>query len=63
LPGQLTGLPHLTPGEGQLYAYLSEHAATNGTWLLLEQERIPWTVAYAALIEATHEQGGALAAS
>ncbi len=48
-PPNRTGLPHLTPREQELYAYLAGHAATHGTWLLLEQERIPWSVAYPAL--------------
>ncbi len=51
-PPQRTGLPHLTPREQKLYAHLAEHAATHGTWLLLEQERIPWSHAYPVLTEA-----------
>ncbi len=51
-PPQRTGLPHLTAGEQALYAYLAEYAASHGTWLLLEQERIPWSHAYPVLAEA-----------
>lgn len=51
-PPKRTGLPRLTPREQELYAHLAGHAATHGTWLLLEQERIPWSVAYPALTEA-----------
>jgi hypothetical protein len=32
--------------------HLAEHAAAHGTWLLLEQERIPWSQAYPVLTEA-----------
>lgn len=51
-PPQRTGLPHLTLSEQEAYAYLAEHAASHGSWLLLEQERIPWSVAYPALTSA-----------
>jgi hypothetical protein len=50
-PPQRTGLPHLTPREQALYAHLAEYAATHGNWLLLEQERIPWSDAYPVLAE------------
>ena len=49
---QRTELPHLTPGEQALYSHLANHAATHGSWLLLEQERIPWSHAYPVLAEA-----------
>lgn len=45
-------LPNLTPDEHRLYAHLVQHAADNGTGLLLEQERIPWTHAYQELVNA-----------
>jgi hypothetical protein len=51
-PPQRTGLLHLTLSEQEAYAYLAEHAASHGSWLLLEQERIPWSVAYPALTSA-----------
>src|SRR6266700_6692542 len=52
---QRTELPHLTPGEQALYSHLANHAATHGTWLLLEQERIPWSYAYPVLAEAIED--------
>jgi hypothetical protein len=39
-------LPNLQPGERDLYARLTAHAAATGTGILLEQERIPWSHAY-----------------
>lgn len=41
--------PHLTAPELQLYQLLIEHARADGTGLLLEQERIPWSTAAAEL--------------
>ena len=38
-------MPHLTGGEIDLYRFLTEHAYTHPTGLLLEQERIPWPLA------------------
>jgi hypothetical protein len=49
---QRTELLHLTSSEQALYSYLASQAATHGTWLLLEQERIPWRDAYPVLVEA-----------
>lgn len=49
---QRSTLPNLTDTEQELYAYLTEYAATHGTGLLLEQERIPWQYAYHALTTA-----------
>ncbi|WP_298176977.1 DUF3322 domain-containing protein [Saccharomonospora sp.] len=37
-----TALPHLTDTERRLHTLLTDHAATHGVGLLLEQERIPW---------------------
>jgi hypothetical protein len=51
-PPQRTSLPLLTPGEQDLYAHLAQDAAADGTWLLLEQERVPWADAYPVLAEA-----------
>lgn len=45
-------LPNLKSPEQQLYAHLVQHAADQGTGLLLEQERIPWTQAYQQLTDA-----------
>ena len=55
-PPQRTGLPLLTPGEQDLHAHLAQRAAAHGTWLLLEQERIPWSDAYPMLAEAIAKQ-------
>jgi hypothetical protein len=49
---QRSTLPNLTDTEQELYVYLTEYAATQGTGLLLEQERIPWQYAYRALTTA-----------
>ncbi|WP_433287797.1 DUF3322 domain-containing protein [Pseudonocardia sp. CA-142604] len=45
-------LPHLTPGERELYERLLMHAARHDTGLLLEQERISWEHAHAVLTAA-----------
>lgn len=49
---QRSTLPNLTDTEQELYVYLTEYAATHGTGLLVEQERIPWQHAYQALLTA-----------
>ena len=49
---QRSTLPNLTDTEQELYVYLAEYAATHGTGLLVEQERIPWQYAYHALTTA-----------
>ena len=49
---QRASLPNLTSSEAELYANLTEHAATHRTGLLLEQERIPWPHAYKTLMAA-----------
>lgn len=45
-------LPNLEPGELDLYAQLTAHAAATGSGILLEQERIPWDHAYQHLAAA-----------
>ncbi|MEV0056167.1 Wadjet anti-phage system protein JetD domain-containing protein [Saccharopolyspora shandongensis] len=45
-------IPHLTEPERKLYQQLLNYAAQNDTGLLLEQERIAWDHAYAALTKA-----------
>ncbi|WHT22655.1 DUF3322 domain-containing protein [Crossiella sp. CA-258035] len=52
LPQRTTAPPGLSPPEQELYARLTAYAAEHGTGLLLEQERVPWPVAYAALKDA-----------
>lgn len=42
-------IPHLTRSERELYEHLLKHAVSNGTGLLLEQERIAWDHAYVTL--------------
>lgn len=49
---QRTQLPLLTTAEQGLYQQLVEHARTQPTGLLLEQERIPWQYAYPVLMAA-----------
>lgn len=49
---QRTTVPHLTHSEQELYTSLSDYAAVAGTGLLLEQERIPWPMAYPVLTQA-----------
>lgn len=49
---QRTQLPLLTATEQRLYQQLVEHASTEGTGLLLEQERIPWQHAHPLLLQA-----------
>lgn len=57
---QRTDLPHLSPTEADLYTHLANHAASHGTWLLLEQERIPWESAYQMLLTALFRSPAAL---
>lgn len=45
-------LPHLTEPEQKLHEYLTSHARSTATGLLLEQERIPWPYAYQELTKA-----------
>lgn len=49
---QRSTLPNLTDTEQELYVYLTEYAATHGTGLLVEQERIPWQHSYHSLTTA-----------
>ena len=58
IPGagpQRTTVPHLTRSEQELYTSLSDYAAAAGTGLLLEQERIPWPMAYPVLTQAIEQ--------
>ncbi|MEV6987478.1 DUF3322 domain-containing protein [Sphaerisporangium sp. NPDC051017] len=47
---QRTALPFLTRSELETYRLLTDHVSSEGTGLLLEQERIPWPHAQATLI-------------
>jgi hypothetical protein len=49
---QRAAASHLTRDEEDLYASLAEYAAASDAGLLLEQERIPWPVAYPVLTRA-----------
>lgn len=49
---QRAQLPLLTDEEQRLHQQLLDHAKTEGTGLLLEQERIPWQHAYPILVQA-----------
>lgn len=53
---QRTQLPVLTDEEQHLYQRLLNHAKSEGTGLLLEQERIPWRYAYPVLVQAIAAQ-------
>ena len=55
MPQRNTTPAHLAPAERELYDELTAYAAMNHTGLLLEQERIPWSVAYITLIAALQQ--------